>query len=145
MALSADKQRNVAEESFTRTRDFDVAASTKIWAGALIGINVATGIAGPMTNVLRFVGVAREGFDNSGSLAATTGKPLIVELNQWELLTLAGVNPQDEGRPVSATADDAIVFSTGLSDVNRVGRIMRSPAANQVYVWIEDSIGILVF
>ena len=113
---------------------FPVAAGVVLYNGALAGTNPA-GYAKPFVPGDLFVGVTEGGVSNAGGSAGdkrvncVLGKPMV--------FALTGVVQKDIGRPVFATADDALSFS-GHPDAY-VGTVIGVNATNQALVRLKRS------
>lgn len=88
---------------------FGVAASTKIYEGAAVGIVLATGLARPLTFGDKFVGFAEATVDNSAGAAAAL--PVRVIESGKIQLPVAGAVITDQNQPVYATDDNAFGFT----------------------------------
>ncbi len=113
MALTAS--RNVENYVDQALRTLRVAASSKIFRGALIGLN-STGFARGLVAGDSFQGIAYEEKDNSaGAAGALTVRVLTIADIEH---AVSGAAQADVGRPVFASADDTLTFvSAGNSYV----------------------------
>jgi len=107
MTLSASREidRYVDQE----LRTFRVAGSTTIYKGALVSVQ-ADGYAAPLTAGEKFVGIAYEKIDNS---TGSDGDKAIRVFTTGDFdHALSGAAITDIGRPVFASADDTLTFSS---------------------------------
>jgi len=131
MALSADT--NIIKELGSLTA-LPVAASTKIYQGAMVGVNPATGYARGYTSGDFFAGHAEEQADNSASAVAGAINVNIQKGNYSLQATLSGVAVTDVGKEVFAVDDNTLTLSkTGA----RVGRVLRYVGTNTCIVEFE--------
>lgn len=105
MALTAN--RDVDHYIDQELRSFQMAASKNMYKGAFVGLS-STGYAQPLVAGGPFVGIAYEAMDNSsGSDGDVTVR--VYTLGDFGV-TLTGATVADLGRPVFASADDALSF-----------------------------------
>lgn len=130
MALTANAEvgRYVDQELVS----FPVGAAQHIYKGGLVGVDPA-GNAKPFEVCDEFVGIAYEEIDNSAGAAAALNCRLFA-IGDFEF-TLTGVAATDIGKPVFATADDAIALM-GHPDA-WVGRVVRYEAANLAIIRLK--------
>jgi len=130
MALTAN--RDVDHYVDQELRAFAVAASVRIYKGGFVGLNTS-GYVRPLTAGDALVGIAYEEADNSsGANAATSVR--VYTLGDFGH-ALSGATAADVGRPVFASADDTLTFT---SDGNTyVGIVENVPAANEVVLRID--------
>ena len=143
MALTAN--RDVDHFVDQELRSFQVAATKHIYKGGFVGLT-ATGYVQPLTASDRFVGVAYEEGDN------TTGANGDVSARLFTLgdfgHALSGAATADIGRPVFASADDALTFTAAgnsfvgvVQDVVTTGEIiLRVDTAQQQVKTIIHSV-----
>lgn len=148
MALSAErivKTYTFPNDYEGHKMDYAVAASTVIYKGALVGLNpagylvpyvaqtVGTSIAGGH----RFVGVADENIPAAyESLGTSNGWRTCTVLYEGKArLALSNATVADIGKPVYATADDAISLS--CLGAAYVGTVVGLAAAGQVVVHVD--------
>lgn len=106
MALTAN--RNVDRFVDQELRLFPVAASTKVYKGAFVGLKTSGYVRG-LTAGDPVVGIAYEEVDNS---AGANGALSVRVYTQGDFsLALAGATVADLGRPVFASADDALTLA----------------------------------
>jgi hypothetical protein len=105
MALT--KSRNVDHFVDQELRTYPVKAATKIYRGAIVGLDTA-GFARGLVAGDHFVGVAYEEMDNSAG-AAGDKVCRVSTLGDFEH-ALTGAVAADRGRPVFASADDTLTF-----------------------------------
>lgn len=130
MALSANRPltRFASEEIAT----YPVGAAVHIYLGGLVGIDPA-GYAKAFVPGDVFVGQANAEADNSSGAAGAINVDVIQAGNIEFALT--SVAYTDAGRPVYATADDAIAFS-GHPDAY-VGRVVAKSATNKAVIRLK--------
>lgn len=120
MALSANTKIRFMDPPQNRAKSaHEVAGSVHIYAGAFVGTNPAKYLK-PFEPGDRFRGIADEEFNNtsttSGALSALgddgeRNKPKCRVITEGYIVyTLTGVTIADLGKPVYATADDALGF-----------------------------------
>ena len=129
---------------------FGVAASTKIYEGAAVGIVPATGLARPLQAGDRFAGFAEAQADNSGGAAGAINVR-VIESGKVEL-PVSGALVTDQGLPVYATDDNAFGFtpvsgvfigflhhfvSAGIAVVSFDAPNQRDPYAGWTHVALE--------
>lgn len=115
-------------------RTFKVAAAKHIYKGGMIGLS-SGGYAQPLTAGDSFVGVGYEEMDNTG------GADGAVSVRVYTLgdfgLTLTGAAITDVGRPVFASADDALTFTA--SNNSYVGIVQDYVTTNEIIFRIDPS------
>lgn len=89
--------------------DLSMAASAKIYEGAAVGINPATGLARPLNTADRFCGFAEATADNSTG-AASALRVRVYDRGEIQL-PVTGALITDVGNPVFATDDDTFTLS----------------------------------
>lgn len=140
MALAAAAEVNRFTDQ--DIREFPMAASVKIWKGALVGLHPISGLAKPYEPPDYFAGVAYETVDNSSGAASADNVRVFVK-GDFEM-TVTGVGDEDSGKAVYAVSDDPLTASqllfTGHPDAF-VGRIVHKHATNEAVVrlrgWME--------
>lgn len=114
---------------------YGVAASAKIYAGALVCLN-GSGYAVPAADTagLRFVGVAQEQVDNAGG--ANGAKTVLIKDEGVFDFSGANFTAADVGKAVFASDDQTVALSTtnGIG----VGHIREVESATKVWVEIDD-------
>lgn len=100
-----------------------VKATTKIYEGAAVGIDAATGLARPLVAGDQFAGFAESTADNS----AGNGGDVNVRLKDHGkvVVPIAGVAAANEGDPVYASDDDTFTLTATANSY--IGRIARVP------------------
>jgi hypothetical protein len=138
MALTAD--RNLDFFTSQELIDLPVDDNVKIYKGALVGRNRATGYARALTAGDEFLGVAYRQADNTAAGHAAGG--ITVRLHQAVDIVhaLSGVVNGDIGKDVYASADDTLTLSPAGN--SRVGRIVAVEAANVARVRCEPIAGL---
>jgi hypothetical protein len=131
MTLSADK--NFGYYANTQSRQLAVKASTKIYRGALVGLDRATGYARALTSVDQFQGIAMQQADNSSGAAGAISVPLYTA-GQFKF-SLSGAAVTDIGKPVFASADDTLTLLGAAASY--IGRIVDVPESGVVIVEID--------
>lgn len=132
VARAATADDNLSRLTGTRTIVVPMAGGVKIWRDRWVGKNPG-GYAKPFVAGDEFLGLAPARFDNTaGSDGAIN---CTVEVGTVVVYTLASVAQKDIGRPVYATADDALAF-TGHFDAY-VGRVDGVAGTNLAYVRIK--------
>lgn len=132
-ALSANAQVVVDDTSMS-IRAWLVGAGVHIYKGALVGVDPAGYLKAFVPGDM-FVGVAYEEFNNSASSSVSTTKCRVIVTGDVEY-TLSGAAVKDVGKPVYATADNAIAL-TGHPDAY-VGRILYYVTTNTVLVRLKS-------
>lgn len=128
MALSADAPVKRETGDFN---EFDVAASTTIYEGSMVGDN-ASGYARALTAGDPFLGHADEKVDNSsGAAAAERVRVLGPERYRLEV-TLASVAITDVGKNVYASDDATVTLTQGSNSY--VGQVARYVTTNTCVV-----------
>jgi hypothetical protein len=109
--LAANKMRNLEGVHNRIEQAFGCIAADIIYAGAAVGIALATGMAGPLgtSSCVKFVGFAANKCDNSAGAAAD--KAVDLDASGKILLPVTGCVITDVGQPVYATDDDTFAFS----------------------------------
>jgi hypothetical protein len=118
----------VVDTTDSTLRSWLVAAGEKIYKGALVGLNPAGYLKAFVPGDL-FVGIAYEAFDNSASSSVSTSRCRVQVGGDVEY-TLTSAAIKDAGKPLFATADDAVAL-TGHPDAY-VGLILYYVKANTV-------------
>jgi hypothetical protein len=126
MALSADRELTFFASQ--ELIDLPVDDNIKVYKGALVGRNRATGYARPLVAGDEFLGVAYRQADNT--VAGHTAGGVNVRLHQSVDVThvLTGAANGDIGKEVYASDDETLVFTTGGN--SRIGRIVALDATN---------------
>lgn len=138
-ALTANRELvNLPDQTL---RQFEVAASVRIFKGSFVGKNPA-GYVKPFVPGDVFVGIAYEEANNStgsaGSTvggATTTGLVTVQTLGDFEM-TVSGVAVSDAGRPVFATTDGDVAL-TGHPDAC-VGHILHKNGSNLAVIRLRE-------
>lgn len=91
-------------------RSFQVAGSTHIYKGALVGLNGA-GYANPLEIGALFVGIAYEEMDNASGADGDLNVRVYTVGDFGHVLS--GAVLSDIGRPVFALSDDTLTFGKG--------------------------------
>ena len=113
--------------------EFGVKASTKIYEGAAVGIEVATGYARPLVAGDVFVGFALCKADNSA--VATNGAINVQVIDEGKVeLAVGSLAITDLGKSVYAS-DDA-TFTLTMSTNSLVGRVVR---------YVSSGVGVVEF
>jgi hypothetical protein len=139
MALTADKARKV--RGYPVGVPYPVAASTTIYAGALVAVN-SSGYLVPAANDTTFecVGVASENVDNSSGSNADLS--CNVEVGQIEVFTGSGITITGVGK-ACYVVDDETVGSDAVASKNvHVGTVRRLVSTNvvEVQVWPQPAV-----
>jgi hypothetical protein len=131
-ALSAD--RNTEKLVADQTESYPVAASTKVYAGALVALNTSGyAIAAASTAGLKVVGVSTEQVDNS--TGADGDLNIEVQTGVFEFTTSGG-SVDDVGKPVWVTDDNNVTLTPGNV---LAGIVHRYVSATSVYVHVEPA------
>lgn len=133
-ALTADRKR-VVEGTPTGIK-WGVAASTTIYAGALVAID-ADGYAIPGDDVagLQFVGVALSTVDNSGG--ADGDKEVVCQVGHIERgLNATGLAQTQVGTFVFISDDNTVTDATAATNDVKVGTLIAYPATDKADVLI---------
>lgn len=144
MAALTDNITSTFQDPGTKgeTRYVDVAASTKIYMGALVGENAAGAAIVPTNTAttVRILGYAVQGYDNSASLSATTTKPLQVRTNV--ILKCTCTTTPVAGQLVYAQNDNPadILAAAGAGPAREFGRVIEVRASNETLVKLMDVI-----
>lgn len=130
MALTAN--RNVDHYLDQELRSLAVAASVHVYKGSFVGLN-ASGYARPLTAGDAFAGLAYEESDNSaGSNGAKSVR--VYTLGDFAH-ALSGATAAHIGRPVFASSDDTLTFT---SDGNTyVGVVSDVPASGEIILRLD--------
>jgi hypothetical protein len=140
MALTAHKSRKIKDPDDIKVRNMNVAASTVIYNGAIVAIDGSGDVTpAPASQATQVVGIARNGFDNSASLTATTDRPLVVEIGQVELFEFdAAIDDTDVGSAVWYV-DDEQVSTTNPATIAgaQIGTLLRVEATPNG--WVDTS------
>ena len=130
MALT--KNREVDHYIDQELRTFQVAAAKHIYKGGLVGLSSA-GYAHPLVAGDPFVGIAYEEMDN------TAGANGAVSVRVYTLgdfgLTLTGATAAHIGRPVFASADDTLTFTSAGNSY--VGLIQDIVTTNEIILRMD--------
>lgn len=135
MALSAD--RATPNRGAGLRRGLPVAASTRIYAGALACVSTSTGYAtkGATATTLRAVGVAVEHADNSSGLAGDIS--VQVERGVWLMLNSASADQltrADIGADCYIVDDQTVAKTSGSNTRSVAGKVWDVDASG---VWVE--------
>lgn len=110
----------------TLIQSYPVAAATKIFKGALVGVN-ASGYLVPMSHAtanLLFVGIAEESVDNSTG-ANGDKRCNVAKSGSAVYADVAGATQADVGKTVNALSDNEVQIGTfGLTNVYVVGTLV---------------------
>jgi hypothetical protein len=134
MALSANTPRDY---ELGERNEYGVSASTKIFEGAAVGINPATGYARPIAAGDIFVGFAKGPADNSAGAAGAITVRVIDEGKV--VLVVSGAAITDLGKAVYASDDNTFTLTQGTNPY--IGRISRWLATGSVLVTFESEFG----
>lgn len=105
--------------------EFPVKASTKIYEGAAVGIDIATGYARPLVAGDPFVGFAEAKADNSA--VATNGAINVRVIDRGKVyLPVGSLAITDLGKPVYASDDNAFTLTAGSNTY--IGKVARFEA-----------------
>lgn len=120
-ALTADRNTKFRDGN---QYEYPVAASTKIFGGAIVGISTSTGLAAPMTaaTTWKAVGIAEGLADNSAGAASAIN----VKVRRGVFLLVNGESITDASIGATAYAnDDQTVYttSTGRSAVGTIRKV----------------------
>ncbi len=130
MALT--KNRDVDHYIDQELRTFQVAASKRIYKGGFVGLTSA-GYAQPLVAGDAFVGIAYEEADNTG------GANGAISVRVYTLgdfgHTLTGATVAHIGRPVFASADDTLTFTSAGNSY--VGLVQDVVASNEIILRID--------
>jgi len=138
MALTAD--RNVEFFASADLVDLPVNDNVKVYKGALVGRDRATGFARPLVAGDEFLGIAYRQADNT--VAGHTAGGINVRLHQRVDIVhaLPGVTNMDIGKDVYASHEDTLTLTpTGGS---RVGRVVVVEGAGVARVRCEPVMGL---
>ncbi len=130
MALT--KNREVDHYVDQELRALPVAATKRIYKGALVGVN-SSGYAQPLTAGDRFAGIAYEEIDNSAGANGSISVRIYTEGDFG--LPLAGATIAHVGRPVFASADDTLTFSCAGNSY--VGVVQDVPSSGSIILRID--------
>jgi len=131
MTLSTDVNLNRYVDQQLRT--LAVKAATRIYRGALVGLDRATGYTRPLEATDLFQGVAYAQCDNA---AGASGDREVILFTQGDFeLTLAGASRTHIGRPVFASDDCTLLLSGATAAY--IGQIIDVPAAGRAIVRID--------
>jgi hypothetical protein len=133
MALSADRELEFfASQELV---DIPVDDNVKVYKGAFVGRNRATGYARALVAGDELLGIAYRQVDNTVSGHAAGGVSVRLHQALDIVHTLTGVTQADIGKDVYASADDTLTLTpTGNS---RVGRIVAVDGTNLARVRCE--------
>lgn len=130
MALTAN--RNVDHYIDQELRAFAVGAAKRVFRGGFVGL-ASSGYAQPLTAGDPFAGLAYEECDNA---AGAAGAKSVRVYTQGDFhLALAGAAIAHLGRPVFASADDALTFSG--SGNSYVGIVQDVPASGEIILRLD--------
>lgn len=144
-ALTADRPRSHTDPTASDT--FPVAASTTIWAGAIVALNTS-GYAIPATDTvgLTVVGIATKKADNSDGSNGEVD--VVCDSGQLEReLAATGLTQAQLGQPVFVSDDQTVTDGSldGGADNNVfVGTLANIPSAGRAGVRILQSRGVLI-
>lgn len=126
--LAVDKPRAYVEGNIA---DYAVAASTKIYEGAAVGVP-ANGYARPLQAGDKFVGFAEYRADNSAGVAGA----VYVRVRRKGLIELpiSALAITDLSKPVYASDDDT--FTLTQSTNTHIGRVLK---------WVSTGFGLIAF
>lgn len=126
--LAVDKPRAYVEGNIA---DYAVAASTKIYEGAAVGVP-ASGYARPLQAGDKFVGFAEYRADNSAGAAGA----VYVRVRRKGLveLPISAAAITDLGKGVFASDDDTFTFTQGTN--THIGRVLK---------WVSTGICLVAF
>ena len=130
MALTAN--RDLDHFIDQELRSLPVASAKHIYKGAFVGLT-ASGYAQPLTAGDPFLGIAYEEIDNSGGADGDLSVRLYTLGDFGHTLTGAVIT--DIGRPVFASADDALTFDGAGNSF--VGMARDVPTSNEIVVRIH--------
>ncbi|RIV82957.1 hypothetical protein D2V17_14235 [Aurantiacibacter xanthus] len=133
MALAADRNTPRKEGDL---RQFNVAAATTIYAGALVCLNAAgTAVPGSTATTLTAVGRAEEYVDNSAGAAGD--KTINVRRGVYRFGNSAAadeIGPEDIGKTAYVVDDETVALTNGTNTRSAAGKIYDVDAQG---VWIE--------
>lgn len=130
MALTAD--RSLDFYASQELIDLPVDDNVKVYKGALVGRNRATGYARPLVAGDDFLGVAYRQCDNTGAGHSAGGASVRLHQAIDVVHALAGVTNADVGKDVYASDDDALTLTPAGN--SRVGRIVAVEATDAARV-----------
>lgn len=132
MALTVNRDLNRYVDQELRT--FAVSASTKIYKGALVGIDRATGLARNLVAGDLFAGIAYEEMDNSGGAAGARSVRLYTKGDF--ILTTNNATAEWTGAPVYALDNEVTGVAPGVGG-SYCGKLLAVIADNLGIVRIE--------
>lgn len=137
MSLSKNTRTQVIDDFKYATRDI-VAGAIHIYEGALLNSD-ASGNVKLSTDAAseKFAGVATEEINQAAAASAADNNVKVIAANSGKVvrIKLTSVTKADIGKLAYASADDAVLLSSGTNAVI-VGRIVNiDPVAN--YCWIK--------
>ena len=115
-------------------RTFQVAAAKHIYKGGLVGLSAA-GYAQPLVAGDPFVGIAYEEMDNSGGANGAVAVR-VYTLGDFGM-TLTGATAAHVGRPVFASADDTLTFTSAGNSY--VGLVQDIVTTNEIILRIDTT------
>lgn len=115
-------------------RTLQVAAAKHIYKGGLVGLSAA-GYAQPLVAGDPFVGIAYEEMDNSGG-ASGAMSVRVYTLGDFGL-TLTGATVAHVGRPVFASADDTLTFTSAGNSY--VGLVQDHVTTNEIILRLDTT------
>lgn len=135
MSLTANREvdRYVDQE----LRALPVKAATRIYKGALVGIDAATGCARGLVAGDAFAGVAYEEVDNSGGANAAVSVRVYTMGDFEHALTSAART--NNGSAVYASADDTLTLTA--SGNSAVGCQIDAPTSSKIVLRIKSVFG----
>lgn len=138
MALTEDTPRAY---ELGNINEYPVAASTKIYEGAAVGLNSGTGHARGLVAGDQFLGFCEAQADNSAGSSGAEINIRTIDHGKVEL-EITGAAITDVGKAVYATADGTFAF-TGQEE-SRVGVVSRWVSTGVVVVNFEalDNVGL---
>jgi hypothetical protein len=133
MALTANRELDRYVDQELRT--LPVKGSTRIYKGALVGLDASTGCARGLVAGDAFAGVAYEEADNSGGLDAATSVR-VYTVGDFEH-ALASASRTNNGAAVYASADNTLTLTS--SGNSAVGRQVDVPATGKIILRIKSA------
>jgi hypothetical protein len=137
-ALAADRTTRMRSGGATRVNKGDVAASTKIYKGAVIAKNAAGYIVPAAdTAALKVVGVAEEQVDNT---AGANGAKTVSYITgaDFELVNLAGAIVQASKHALCYAGDDQSVSTAALMTNDLPVGTVSEFTTTKVWVYIDE-------
>ena len=131
MALSSDV--NVNRYLDQQLRTLAVKGSTKIYRGALVGLDRSSGYVRALNSSDQFQGLAYEQCENS---SGSNGDREVIIFTQGDFeFTLSGIAKTDIGRPIFASDDNTLTLSGGSASY--IGVIVDVPTSGTAIVRID--------